>query len=116
MVNGGDEVIVDFWGRPVRLTAERWRHITDPEGDHPYMVYLRAELELTLQDPEVVIRSTQYPDTARVYHRWFADTVVGDKWLRVVVNFTDSGGAFALSAYASRQVIPGEVLWRKGVR
>ena len=80
------------------------------------MVYLRAELELTLQDPEVVIRSTRYPDTALVYHRWFADTVVGDKWLRAAVNFLEDGDAFVLSTYASRRIVPGEELWRKGVR
>ena len=67
MVSGEDEVIVDLWGRPVRLPAERWLHITNPNGRHPYMVYLRAELELTLQDPEVVRKSRDYPDTVRIY-------------------------------------------------
>ena len=95
------------------MPYERWLHITDPDSDHPYMAYLRAELELTLQDPELIIRSTRFPDTARIYHKWFEHTVVGDKWLLAAVNFPDGGSAFVLSAYVSRRIIPGAELWRK---
>ena len=78
------------------------------------MVYLWAELELTLQDPEVVRKSRDYPDTVRVYFRWFADTVVGGKWVTVVVRFFDSGDAFVLTAYGENRLLPGEEIWRKG--
>ena len=71
---------------------------------------------MTLQDPEVIIRSTRHPDTARIYHKWFANTVVGDKWLRVAVNFLEDGNVFVMSAYASRRIIRGAELWRKAIR
>ena len=116
IINGGDEIIIDFQGQPIRLPYERWLHITDPAGDHPYMLHLRAEVELTLQDPEVIIRSTRYPDTARIYHKWFVDTVVGDKWLRVAVNFLEDDNVFVMSAYANRRIIRGAELWRKAIR
>ena len=114
LIDGGDGVIVDLWGRPVRLPYERWLHITNPNGRHPYMAYLRAELELTLQDPEVVRKSRDYPDTVRIYFRWFADTIVGSKWVTVVVRFFDGGDAFVLTAYGENRLLPGEEIWRKG--
>ena len=77
------------------------------------MAYLRAELELTLQDPDLIIRSTRFPDTARIYHKWFEHTVVGAKWLLAAVNFPAGGSAFVLSAYVRRRIIHGAELWRK---
>ena len=98
------------------MPYERWLHITNPDGDHPYMAELRAELELTLQDPDLIIRSTRFPDTARIYHEWFDHTVVGSKWLLAAVNFPADGSAFVLSAYVNRRILRGEELWRKEQR
>ena len=95
------------------MPYERWLHITDPAGRHRYMIQLRAEVELTLQDPEVIVRSAQDRATVRIYHKWFEHTVVGSKWVRVAVKFLDAGDAFVLTAYTERGIMPGEVLWRK---
>ena len=51
-------MIYDFQGRPIRLPWERWLHIIDPHGDHPYMVHWREELEETLKEPDLIIQST----------------------------------------------------------
>ena len=77
------------------------------------MRQLRAELELTLRDPDLIIRSNKDPETARIYQRWIADTAVGDKWVRVIVRFFDDGDAFVLTAFASNARESGERLWQK---
>ena len=113
LLNERDEVIYDFQGNAIRLPRERWLHIMDPSGDHPYMVDMWKELVETLENPEVIVRSTRFPYTSRIYHRWFDNTPVGGKWVRVVTNFPASGDAFVLTAYSEDQVIAGEVLWQK---
>ena len=75
-----------------------------------------GRVELTLQDPDLIIRSTRFPDTARIYHNWFDHTVVGSKWLLAAVNFPADGSAFVLSAYVNRRILRGEELWRKEQR
>ena len=95
------------------MPYERWLHITDPTGPHPYMVNLRAELELTLQDPDLITRSNKDPERVRIYQKWIRNTAVGDKWVRVIVQFFDNGDAFVLTAFASRARYSGERLWSK---
>jgi hypothetical protein len=77
------------------------------------MAMMRSELEETLRDPDLIISSTRFPERVRIFHKWFDRTVVGSKWVRVVVNFLDNGDAFVLTAYADNEVIAGEELWRK---
>ena len=113
IINDRDEIIYDYQGQPIRLPAERWRHIIDPAGAHPYMVAMRAELYETLKDPDVIIRSTRFPDMVRIYHKWFVDIAVGNKWVRVVVMFFDYGDAFVTTAYAEYEIIFGGEIWRK---
>ena len=74
---------------------------------------MREELESTLKDPDIIVRSARYPDFGQIYHKWYEHTAVGSKWVRVVVYFLDDGDAFVATAYAHREVIVGEVLWRK---
>ena len=106
-------MIYDFQGRPIRLPWERWLHIIDPHGDHPYMVHLREELEETLKEPDLIIQSTVNPELGRVYHKWYEETVVGGKWVRVVVYFLADDDAFVATAYVDSEVIAGEVLWSR---
>lgn len=108
-----DEIITDFQGQAIRLPYERWLHIIDPAGQHPYMIGMRAELVQTLQEPEVVIRSKDDPEWSRIYFRWFENTEEGAKWIRAVVKFLDDGDAFVLTAFVRERLDSGEVLWRK---
>ena len=77
------------------------------------MIGMRAELTLTLRDPEVIIRSADDPSRSRLYFKWFEDTALGAKWMRVVVKFLDDGDAFVLTAFVREGTDSGEVLWRK---
>lgn len=47
------KTLVDFQGRPVRLTDERRQHILE----HPEMAGMERALEETLRDPHLAIRS-----------------------------------------------------------
>jgi len=76
-------VLTDYSGRTIRLTDERWTHISE----HPEMAGMRRALEETLQAPSVVVESLSDP-TARLYHRFYTRTVVGEKYLCVVVKFS----------------------------
>ena len=106
-------MIYDFQGQPIRLPWERWLHIIDPDGRHAYMASMRAELVETLEDPDLVVRSTVDMAIGRIYHKWFQSTAVGSKWVRAVVYFISESDAFIATAYVHGDVIAGEVLWRK---
>jgi hypothetical protein len=47
------KILVDFQGRPVRLTDERRQHILE----HPEMAGMESALAETLRDPQLVIGS-----------------------------------------------------------
>ena len=105
-----DEVIDDYQGHPIRLPGERWGHIIH---DHPCMANMQEELSQTLKDPEIIRKSTRPMGTARIYYKWFDNTVVGNKWVCVVAAFLEDGDAFVLTAYPSDRLKPGEEIWRK---
>lgn len=99
------KVLVDFQGKNVRLTDERLAHIKE----HPEMVNMDAALEETVRSPQLVIRS-RADASANLNYRYYYGTLVGDKWLCVVVKY---GGedAFVLTAYLTDKPKKGEQLW-----
>jgi hypothetical protein len=66
----------------------------------------------TLEDPEEVRKSRKAPDTGRLYYRRYIGTEKGDKWVCVVVKFLEND-AFISTAYLTRRIILGELIWRK---
>lgn len=52
----------DYEGRLIRLSEERWAHISE----HPEIVGMRAAVEETLAAPEIVVQSFSDPE-ARLY-------------------------------------------------
>ena len=48
-------VLIDYEGRAIRLTDDRWKHISG----HPEMAGMRGALEETLRAPEVVRESVR---------------------------------------------------------
>jgi hypothetical protein len=106
---GEDVIITDFQGQLIRLTARQWNHIL--EG-HPYMVNMEGAVQETLEDPEEIRRSRSDPATVKLYYRWFTNTTKGNKWVLVVVKFLEND-AFVLTAYLTRKIMPGELIWQK---
>ena len=77
------------------------------------MVFMRGRSGGNPERPYVIIRSMDDQARSRLYFKWFENTVVGDKWVRVVVKFLDDGDAFVLTAFVREILDSGEVLWRK---
>ena len=101
------KTLVDFQGRPVRLTDERRKHILE----HPEMAGMESDLVKTLREPELVVRSLT-DETAALNYRYYLHTLVSGKWLCVVVKYAGAD-AFVLTAYLTDKPKRGEVLWRK---
>ncbi len=97
--------LTDCFGQKVRLTDERRAHILE----HPEMRDLEAQLAVALERPELVRVSRSDP-TARLFYRYYARTVVGGKWLCVVVKYADAD-AFVVTAYLTDKPKPGEDRW-----
>jgi len=82
----------DYQGVPIRLTDERLNHILE----HPEMVGLEGVIGETLSQPETVLGSISDPD-AHLYYRLYTATLVGEKYLCVVVKFGQED-AFVVTA------------------
>lgn len=99
------KVLVDYAGKAVRLTDERLAHIRE----HPEMIDMEIALEETLRGPQLVIRSGT-DASANLNYRYYYGTLVGDKWLCVVVKYNNND-AFVLTAYLTDKPKKGEQLW-----
>jgi len=95
----------DCFGFDVRLTDERRTHILQ----HPEMTELEGAIILSLAMPQEV-RLSRSDNSVRLFYRHFDKTVVGSKWLCVVVKHS-ALDAFIITAYLTDKLKPGEVLW-----
>lgn len=100
-------VLHDHRGLAIRLTEERLAHIME----HPEMNGLEGAIEETLLRPEHVGQSFSDPQ-ARLSYRYYLGTVVGDKFVCVVVKVA-SDDAFVLTAYLTDRVEKGLLVWPK---
>ena len=99
------KTLPDCFGHQVRLTDERLAHILE----HPEMREMGAEIERVLRQPQLVRRSRS--DTAvRLFYEFYAQTIVGGKWLCVVVKYAEDD-AFVVTAYLTDKPKAGEDLW-----
>jgi len=100
-------ILHDHQGLAIRLTDERLAHILE----HPEMKGLESAIEETLFRPEQVVESFSDPQ-ARLYYRFYVGTLVGDKFVCVVVKVVGDD-AFVLTAYLTDRVKKGVLLWPK---
>lgn len=101
------KLLRDYQGLAIRLTDERLAHILE----HPEMAGLAQAIEETLLQPERVIESFSDP-TAKLHYRYYAKTLVGGKYLCVVVKTVDVD-AFVLTAYLTDKIKRGISIWPK---
>jgi len=99
------KMLKDCFGRSVRLTEERLAHILE----HPEMKDMGAEIERVLAQPQLVRRSRS-DDAVRLFYEFYAQTMVGGKWLCVVVKYGQND-AFVVTAYLTDKPKAGEDLW-----
>jgi hypothetical protein len=98
-------ILTDCLGRTVRLTEERLAHILE----HPEMSGIGSEIEAALTKPEFV-RPSRSDSSAHLFYKFCSKTVVGGKWLCVVVKYAEAD-AFIVTAYLTNKPKPGENLW-----
>jgi hypothetical protein len=101
------KTFVDYQGWQIRLTDERWQHITQ----HPEMADMESIIAEALSQPELVKRS-RTDGTVQLYYRYRENTVVGNKWLCVVVKYLPAD-AFIITAYLTDKPKQGEQVWPK---
>jgi hypothetical protein len=98
-------ILRDFQGLAIRLTDERLVHILE----HPEMQGMEGAIEETVARPERVVQSFSDPQ-ARLYHRHYIGTRVGDKFLCVVFKVRGAN-AFVLTAYLTDRIKQGVLRW-----
>ena len=98
-------ILQDCFGRPVRLTDERLAHIQE----HPEMKDSGAEIERVLRHPQLV-RGSGSDEAVRLFYEFYAQIIVGGKWLCVVVKYAEND-AFVVTAYLTDKPKAGEHLW-----
>lgn len=101
------KIIRDCFGRSVRLTDERLAHILL----HQEMVGMEAEIERVVQAP-IEVRVSRSDSTVQLYYEFYAKTLVGGKWLCVVVKCVGDD-VFVVTAYLTDRIKPGETVWPK---
>ena len=99
------KTIRDCFGQAVRLTDERMVHILE----HPEMIGMSMEIENVLTKPHTVRRSRS-DGTVKLFYEYYAQTIVGGKWLCVVVKCLQDD-AFVVTAYLTDKPKAGENLW-----
>jgi hypothetical protein len=98
----------DYAGLSIRLTDERLAHILE----HPEMVGMEAAIDEAVRRPQRVVQSLSDPD-ARWYYRFYFGTMVGGKYVCVVVKVTN-GDAFVMTAYLTDKIKRGNTIWPSG--
>ncbi|HJT20025.1 MAG TPA: DUF4258 domain-containing protein [Nitrospira sp.] len=98
-------IVRDCFGTSVRLTDERLSHILQ----HQEMAEMSAQIEHVLQTPTEV-RVSRADPTVRLFYEFYAQTLVGGKWLCVVVKYA-ADGPFVVTAYLTNQLKAGETIW-----
>ena len=99
------KILQDCFGRQVRLTDERLAHILE----HPEMKEMGPEIARVLRQPQMVRRSRS-DVTVRLFYEFYALTIVGGKWLCVVVKYAEDD-AFVVTAYLTDKPKAGVDLW-----
>jgi hypothetical protein len=78
------KTLQDCFGRQVRFTDERLAHILG----HPEMKDMGMEIERVLCQLQLVRRS-RTDEAVRLIYEFYARTIVGGKWLCVVVKYME---------------------------
>lgn len=99
------KVMLDCFGRSVRLTDERLAHILE----HAEMVEMEGEIERVLRSPNQV-RISRSDDNVRLFYEFYIQTRLGGKWLCVLVKYLPDD-AFIITAYLTSTVKSGEIVW-----
>jgi hypothetical protein len=77
------------------------------------MIGLESEISKVLASPEFVLESQTDPAVS-LFYNFYAQTIVGGKWLCVVVKYTiEPPDAFVVTSYLTHKPKQGKNLWQK---
>jgi len=94
-------------GVPIRLTSERWEHIT---RRHVEMVRLREQVLRTITQPDFV---QQGDEGTLLAVRRLTDAPLAGKFVVVVYREVGPDDGFVLTAYLTRRPAPWrEIVWK----
>ena len=99
-------ILLDMLGRKIKLSNERWRHITTV---HPEIERYRKEVEETVSDPELVKQSL-YSNEVTLYYKCYPN-ILGGKHIAVVVKLNEN--KFVITAYITDRIKEGKILWER---
>jgi hypothetical protein len=99
------KTLTDCFGREVRVTDERLAHILE----RPELDGMDSEVEVLLRNPQIV-RLSHSDTSVRLFYAFYRETLVGGKWLCVVVKYEEAD-AFVVTAYLTNRPKAGEDLW-----
>jgi len=105
-----EAVVSSVNGVPIRLTAERWRHIVDR---HPELEQHRELILETIRDPDFVAKGLHGELKAA---RLYIGLPMGPRYLTAVYRETTQQDGFIITARIGSNVgnlIKGGVVWRK---
>jgi len=92
--------VIDKTGRKIRLTKERWTHITSPQSQHSYMANYLEEIKNTLTKPTLIIQH-KFDDTKRNYYTYLKNK---KQYLLVSVKYLNGEG-YVMTAFITRKII-----------
>jgi len=90
-------------GVPIRLTYERWFHITE---NHDDLASYYFQLLETIEKPEFIVRGNKGALKA-------VKNMGKDKWLVVVYREISKKDGFIITAYFLDKKPKGEVIWQQ---
>lgn len=99
------QLFKDRDGREIRLTNERLNHILE----HPEMESQESRIVETLLTPDSIIAS-HHDATVHLYHKWYNETPVTQKYLVVVVKYLEQD-AFIITAFFTDKEKKGRQIW-----
>lgn len=102
------EIIRSHDGVPIRLTDERWKHISE---NHPEMGSMRQEVLETVAEPELI----QQGDSGELLAmRSYESTPMTSKYLVVPYREVSREDGFVLTAYLTNRPSGGRpVVWKR---
>lgn len=77
--------------------------------EHPEMNGFVRAIERAIRQPQIARRSKS-DASVRLFYEFQNETIVGGKWLCVVVKYIDTD-AFVVTAYLTNKPTSGEDLW-----
>jgi len=99
------ELVTDLFGRQIRLTDERIGHILS----HDEMRGEIRKIRETLKEPKAVKASSHDADT-HMYYKFYRNTMVGDKYLLVVVKILPEK-SFVITSFFTDRIKEGKNIW-----